>query len=363
MSPMARSGFTFLLAAFALQAAAEVTPAPAQPIGTGPVACAAGKRTLNHEGYVRIGGIEQWVVVRGEDCGNPVILWVHGGPGNPSTPFTNSPYRAWEKEFTIVQWDQRGAGRTYARNPIDPETAEQVLTIEGMAKDGAEVAQWAANYLKKPKLILVGGSWGSALGVHIAQSRPDLFAAYLGTGQLVKRSENDEWSYRKTLGLARAAGDTKTVAMLEGLGAPPWTNPRAPGMMRRATRIYEAKTTAPTPASWFEHGGAYATKQAQADYTNGEDFSWLQFVGMKGNGMQATLDVTKLGFDFPMPVFLVQGEEDLVTVPEVARRYFDQIKAPKKEYFLLPGVGHDPNPPMVEAQFRILKSHVLPLLK
>lgn len=363
MLTSARSGIACLLAAFSLHAAAEVANSAAQPIGAGPVACTAADRKLEHEGYVRIGGIEQWVVVRGEDCANPVILWVHGGPGNPSTPFVNSPYRAWEKEFTIVQWDQRGAGRTYARNPVDPETTEQVLTVELMAKDGAEVAQWAANYLKKPKLILVGGSWGSALGVHIAKARPDLFIAYMGTGQLVNRADNDAWSYRKTLGLARAAGDAKTVAMLEGLGAPPWTNPRAPGMMRRATRIYEAKAAAAAPASWFEHGGIYATTQAQADYTKGEDFSWLQFVGMKGNGMQATLDITKLGYDFAMPVFLVQGAEDLVTVPEVARRYFDAIKAPQKEYFLVPGVGHDPNPPMVDAQYRILKTRVLPLAR
>lgn len=354
---------TLLVAACSLNAAADTAQADAKPIGAAPVQCGAGERKLNHEGYVRIGGIEQWVVVRGEDCANPVILWVHGGPGNPSTPFSNSPYRAWEKEFTIVQWDQRGAGRTYARNPVDPETTAQVLTIEGMANDGAEVAQWAANYLNKKKLILVGGSWGSALGVHIAKTRPDLFAAYLGTGQLVKRSENDAWSYRKTLGLARAAGDQKTVSMLEGLGEPPWTNPRAPGMLRRATRVYEAKATTPAPATWFEHGGAYATRQAQADYTNGEDFSWLQFVGIKGNGMQATLDINKLGHDFPMPVFLVQGAEDLVTVPEVARTYFDAIKAPQKEFFLVPMVGHDPNPPMVDAQYRILKSRILPLVK
>lgn len=358
-----RTSIAVFFTAFALQASAGVVQEEAKPIGAQPVECGKGGRRLNHEGYVRIGGIEQWVVVRGEDCANPVILWVHGGPGNPSTPFLNSPYRAWEKEFTIVQWDQRGAGRTYARNPVDPETMEQVLTIKDMASDGAEVAQWAARYLNRQKLILVGGSWGSALGVHIAKTRPELFAAYVGTGQLVRRIENDEWSYRKTLALARAAGDANTVGILEGIGAPPWTNPRAPGIMRRATRVYEAKTATPAPAPWFEHGGAYAGKQAQADYTNGEDFSWLQFVGIKGNGMQATLDVTKLGFDFPMPVFLLQGAEDLVTVPEVARRYFDDIKAPQKEFFLLPAVGHDPNPPMVEAQYKVLKTRVLPLLR
>lgn len=363
MNLLARARLLPLVAALVLHVTAQGAQPAAQPLEKGPIACGTGVRKVDRQGYVRFGGIEQWVTVRGEDCANPVILWVHGGPGNPSTPFINSPYRAWEKKFTVVQWDQRGAGRTYARNPIDPETTEQLLTIEGLAKDGTEVAQWATRYLKKKKLILVGGSWGSALSVHMAQARPDLFVAYVGTGQLVNRKENDAWSYRKTLALARAAGDTKTVALLEGLGVPPWTNPRAPGTLRRATRVYEAKTSVPAPESWFVHGGEYATKQAQADYRNGEDFSWLQFVGIKGNGMQATLDVTKLGTDFQMPVFLLQGSEDLVTVPEVAKRYFDSIKAPQKEYFLVPAAGHDPNPPMVEAQYKVLETRVLPLLK
>lgn len=325
--------------------------------------CAAGDQKLDYEGYLRIGGIEQWVTVKGERCGNPVVLFVHGGPGNPLSPYANSPYRAWEKDFTLVHWDQRGAGRTFARNPAPPDSGEALLTIERMAADGTELAAHLRDRLKKKDVILFGSSWGSVLAVHMAKSRPELFTAYLGTGQLVSHPENDLASYRKTLALARAAGDAKTLAAIEPLGEPPWTNPRAPGILRRATRSYEAKTSAQGPASWWEHAPAYATEKARADYESGEEFSWLQFVGLKGKGMLSTLDLPKLGLDFKIPVYLVQGAEDLVTVPEVAKRYFDAISAPRKEYVLLPNTGHDPNPAMVEAQYAILKTRIAPPVK
>ena len=331
----------------------------AAPTTDGPIACKAGQ-PINEEGYVKIVGIEQWVAIKGSDCSNPVILMVHGGPGNPNTIFAQPPYAPWEKEFTIVQWDQRGAGRTFSRNPA---TAEGVLTIAGLAADGVEVAAYAAQHLNKKKMVLFGGSWGSALSVHIAMSRPELFAAYLGTGQLVNGRENQADSYRKLLALARAAKDDKALAALDAMGAPPWANPRHPGQFRKISRGYEAKVTTAMPKSWAALTPAYQTEKMQADYEAGEDYSWIQYVGMKGDGIHATLDLYKLGTDFKMPVFMVVGEHDLTTTPEVAKRYFDAIKAPKKEFFLLPLTGHDPNPPMVEAQYDILKTRIAPLLK
>jgi pimeloyl-ACP methyl ester carboxylesterase len=331
-----------------------------QSISDAPVSCKAGQRQINEEGYVKIGGIEQWVEIKGDDCANPVILMVHGGPGNPNTIFAQPPYKAWEKQFTIVQWDQRGAGRTFARNPA---TADGVLTIAGLARDGNEVAVFAAKHLQAKKLILFGGSWGSALSAHMAMARPELYAAFLSTGQLVNGQANQADSYRKLLALARAADDSKTLAALDAMGAPPWSNPRFPGQFRKLSRGYEAKVTTPTPKAWFAPAKAYESEKMQADYEAGEDYSWIQYVGMKGEGMHATLDLYQLGTTYKMPVFMLVGEHDLTTTPDVAKRYFDAIKAPEKAYFLLPQTGHDPNPPMVEAQYNILTTRIAPLFK
>ena len=296
-----------------------------------------------------VGGTEQWVTISGERCDNPVVFFIHGGPGNPLSPYSKSIYGGWEKDFTIVQWDQRGAGRTFARNP--GSDGEQ-LSIERMTKDGVEVAEYIRRRLGKDKVILVGGSWGSVLGVHMAKARPDLFSAYIGIGQLVSGQKNPEASYRKVLELARAAGDAETLGKIEPLGPPPWTNPRNFGILRRATRKYEAATTTPPPEGWWKPAAPYATAEALAAYEGGEEHSYLQFVGMNGRGMLSTVDLPTLGPDFAVPVYLIQGAQDLVTVPEVAKDYFDAIRAPGKDYILLPETGHDPN----EASVRALRT-------
>lgn len=308
--------------------------------------------SIAEERYVSIGGIEQWMTIRGANCANPVVLIVHGGPGNPMTPYAQKLYGAWEKDFTLVQWDQRGAGRTFGRNK---GSADETLTVERMAKDGVEVAQYLTHRLGKQKVILKGGSWGSVLGVHMAKMRPDLFSAYVGTSQLVSERDNLLASYTKVLERARAAGDGKTVAAIEALGPPPWKNPRNFGILRRATRLYEGKVTDPAPAAWWTRAPEYATEQAAAEYEAAEDYSYIQFVGMDGNGMASTIDLPKLGTRFDIPVYLIQGAEDLVTTKEVTKAYFDSIVAPHKDHILLERVGHDPNAAMVDAQYKVLK--------
>lgn len=327
-------------------------------LGARAAAACEGGEPVNEAGFVQIGGIEQWVTIRGDDCANPVVLFLHGGPGNPLSPYAARIYAAWEREFTLVQWDQRGAGRTFGRNP--PPAA---LTVALMAADGIALAEHLRARLGQPKIILVGGSWGSVLGVHMALARPDLFHAYVGAGQLVRYTENVAASYRALLDRARAAGDGATVAAIEALGPPPWSNPRNAGILRRATRAYERRTTAPPPADWWTPAPFYADAASQADLEASDDFSYLQFVGTAGDGMAATIDLPSLGLDFAIPVFLVQGAEDLVTIPDVARRYFESLTAPQKEYRLLAATGHDPNSAMVEAQYDILRTRILPLIR
>ena len=131
--------------------------------------------------YVKVGGIEQWITIRGEDRKNPVLLLLHGGPGDATNPWGYAGFRSWLKYFTVVQWDQRGAGRTLGKN--GPSLAP-TITIDRMAQDGIELAELLRKTLQKDKIVLVGHSWGSILGVFMAKARPDLFYAFVGTGQV-----------------------------------------------------------------------------------------------------------------------------------------------------------------------------------
>ncbi|MEO5559595.1 MAG: alpha/beta hydrolase [Dokdonella sp.] len=326
--------------------------------GHTPGACQPGQKVAE-EGFVAIGGIQQWVVIRGQDCANPVVLIVHGGPGNPSTPFAENLYGAWEKDFTLVEWDQRGAGKTFERNP---GTADGPLTMTVMANDGVDVADYATRHLGKRQVILVGGSWGSALAVNMLKRKPELFAAYEGTSQMVGYRENQSATYQRIIELTHAAGDKDATAALDALGPPPWENPRAFGIVRRILRRYEAKTTQPAPDTWWRFPPQYSTAAYKSAYTAGEDYSYVQLVGMKGDGMLSQVDLPVLGTTFPMAIFIIQGKEDLLTMPSVTKSYYDHIKAPTKQYILLDKVGHDPNPLMVDAQFRVLKTHIASLV-
>ncbi|MCC2962603.1 alpha/beta fold hydrolase [Massilia sp. IC2-278] len=315
-------------------------------------ACEDPAKPIDEQGFVAINGIEQWVTIKGQRCGNPVVLMVHGGPGNPLTPLAHNIFATWEKDFTMVHWDQRGSGMTWGRNrPAENEA----LTMEILTADGLAVADYAARHLGKRKLLLWGSSWGSMLGIQMAHAKPALFDAYIGAVQVISYKENETALYNKLLQLARAANDQDAIGKLEALGAPPWSDPRAFGIARRIDRKYEAKVTDPAPASWWKPAPAYATPKYEADYEAGEDYSFLQFVGLKGDGMFSRYDLHRLGTGFALPVYFVMGQEDILSSPEVARRYFDRIEAPHKRFVVVPRAGHDPNEPMIAAQLQVLR--------
>lgn len=314
---------------------------------TKPIHCAVDSKPVNEQGFVAIGGIEQWVTIQGASCANPIVLFIHGGPGNPLSPYADAVYGGWEKEFTLVQWDQRGAGKTFTRNPT---TADAALTLAQMTQDGVDVAAYVAHHLGQKQVIVLGSSWGSVLAVSMVKAKPALFRAYVGAAQMVSYRDNPAASYTQVLALAKAASDQKTIDSLVALGPPPWTNPRGFGIVRRATRVYEGKATTAAPKAWWSPSAEYATPDMEANYEAGEDYSYLQFVGLNGDGLFSTVDLPALGTTFDMPVYLVQGSEDLVTTPAIAKAYFDTIVAPQKEFLLIPRTGHDPNEAMVKAQ-------------
>jgi pimeloyl-ACP methyl ester carboxylesterase len=314
---------------------------------------------LNEKSYVVIGGIKQWVTIKGDNCVNPVVLFVHGGPGNPMSLFADDLYKDWEHEFTIVQWDQRSAGKTFEANQksseITPEDlAKNKLSLPLIAADGIEVAEHLRKALKKDKIIITGASWGSAVAVKMISKRPDLFHFYVGLSQLVNYETNLLKSYQLALAIAQQNSDKNALESLQSAGAPPWTSPRNFGKLRKITRVYEAKATDQSLA--MRAAAEYQTEAAQAAYGFGEEFSFMKFVGMNGDGMAQTIALDKTDINFKIPVHLIQGKEDLLTSPEVTGKYFVALKAPAKSYLLVEKSGHDLSARMFSAQLNVLRA-------
>lgn len=348
---MRKSCLAFLL--FSCCSVAQAAPASAP-------ACASAAQPVREQGYVPINGIEQWITITGARCGNPVILFIHGGPGNPLSPFADAIYGSWQQDYTLVQWDQRGAGMTYTKQR---PTEDMPLSLEQMRDDGIAVARYLQQHLGQQKVILMGSSWGSILGAYMAKARPELFHAYVGTAQVVDSRQNLADMYGRVLALAQAANDAPTVEKLAALGPPPWRDPRNFGILRRFDRKYEALVTDAPPKHWWQPAPFYATPQALMDAEAGDDYSYIQFIGMRGDGMFSRVALPALGTRFDLPVFIVMGEEDLLTSAPIARAYFDSITAPHKSFTLVKRAGHDPNQAVLDAQWRVLREQVAPLLR
>lgn len=167
---------------------------------------------IDETGIVTLGKARQVINIRGNDRANPVLLYIHGGPGSVEMPMAWSFQRPWEDYFTVVQWDQRGAGRSYALN--DPATLAPTLTLERYRDDAIELIQYLQGHLGKDKVFVLGHSFGSAVGLAVAQRRPDLLHAYIGMGQLIDFRENERRGIADTLAKARARENADAVGAL-----------------------------------------------------------------------------------------------------------------------------------------------------
>jgi pimeloyl-ACP methyl ester carboxylesterase len=286
--------------------------------------------------FVAVGGINQWITIRGQNRDNPVVLFLHGGPGTP-TNLLDFPFaKAWTPTFTLVQWDQRGAGKTFGSGG----TAASDMTIDRMAQDGIELTQFLREHLHKDKIIIVGHSWGAILGIHMAKARPELFYAYVGVGQVVNAQVNEALNYARVLDKAKALGDTKAVAELQASGPPPY-----PAMKALTTQRIWAQT--------YEHADSYeAAGQASSLYAPGYSmvdlyhaiqsirFTLNTFIGPSMSGPVMKIDLNALGPDFAIPMFVFAGPDDYITSPDLAKAYVDTLNARQKEFVMLPAGGH-----------------------
>src|ERR1700733_5320245 len=279
---------------------------------------------IDETGFVRIGGIDQWVGIQGTDVRNPVILLLHGGPAEAQSPFLRE-FIPWETDFTVVNWDQRGSGRTFGKNgPSTPGMATPDMAIERLSEDAHEVAQYVCRRLSKNKIILVGQSWGTELGLHVVKRRPDLFHAFVGTGQAVSWRLGLEAEERWARKQATAAGDQQTLKAIANTSRLP-----ANDMSRiMATSKYRM---APSDLEYLKIQQAFEGPPPPP--THGQVANWKAggaFTISKLLPSILSFDARKLGLDIPVPFIVIQGRDDHVTDFELARSYVAEVRAPRK---------------------------------
>ena len=287
--------------------------------------------------FAPVRGEDQWITLRGADAANPPLLILTG----PGAAFSRmAPFFApWEADFTLVQWDQPGAGATFAKN------GEAALSLDRLAVDAAAVAEVALTRLGAPKLIVLGISGGSILGLKLAKARPDLVAACVGTGQIVHWGRQQTLGYKLALDAAFERGDATAVAELRGLDAPPYPGTADEMIFSKHANRFTLAEQAAFAALGPETAAALAAPPPGARYVP----QGLALPEPRERGLRAYLavrdeiaafDAWSLGLSFEVPMLFLQGDADHYTPTAEVAAYAAAITAPTAEVVTVPGGGH-----------------------
>lgn len=320
----------------------------------------ASPKGINSLEAVRIGNIDQWIQVRGQDARNPILLVIHGGPGVAFIPLARAFQRPWEKYFTVVEWDQRGAGKTYASN--DKDLQRRTMTVAQMEQDTVDVVNYLRRRYGRDKIVVLGHSWGSVLGLWLAHEHPELIDAYVGVGQLVNTERNDEIAYRDALQQARDRHNAAAVKELESLA--PFSN--ADFRKSSIARGWETDLLSPPSRgpAFTDVGRLLTDLFAAPEYSLADDFGFIRGQSASLNILVpqlAKLDFRQLGPDFGAPVFFFEGRSDPYCRPALIWEYSQQIRAPHKDFVWFEKSGHFPFFEEPEKFNEELMRRVLPL--
>lgn len=287
----------------------------------------AGANSINVLEPVELGGVKQWISIRGKDKNNPVLLFLHGGPGSANLAKLRMQTPELEQHFVVVNWDQRGAGKSH---PLGMD--ESSLTATQLRKDTRELVHYLRERFGGKKIYLMGFSWGTVLGLWTVHDAPEDFYAFISVSQDVSFSEGERRSLDWALRTAREQGNSLAVAELE------YIDP--------AYRSEDWFTELNIERKWLlKLGGVYHKAQ---NYNHeiwmmlkANEYSLIDFAFWPGNSSQSlkklwpelmAVDFRQIAPQIDVPVYFLVGRHDYNTPAEITRAYFEMLRAPKGKH-------------------------------
>lgn len=306
-------------------------------------------RAAPADGFVPIGGIDQWLSIRPAAPADPVLLFLHGGPGEAMSPFA-SLFDPWRRAFTVALWDQRGAGRTFGHN----RTGQGEMSLARLTADTIAIAEHLRDRLGKAKIVIVGQSWGSILAWSAIHTRPDLFSAYVGTGQAVSWGRSIASQERHARAQATTANDREALTALDAAQRLPLSDMARTAPLRR----------------WIMPPADQAFLEEQRRFLGPRPFpetgpvgDWVAGFGFSAEALTpevVAFDAYASGPAAAIPVVVIQGRDDHVTPTDVAERFVSDLAAPAKAFVTIEG-GHFACYTNAEAFAEVLVARVRPL--
>jgi pimeloyl-ACP methyl ester carboxylesterase len=288
---------------------------------------------------VEIGGTRQWITVRGRDKRNPILLVIHGGPASPELPNRYLFEAPWTDFFTVVEWDQRGSGKSFLLN--DPDKLAPTMTIERMIADAEELTAYLRTTYGRDKIFAIGHSWGTLVGLNLAQRHPDWLYAYIGAGQIINMREAEKVNYAWVLGQARQAGDAKAIAELEAIAPYPNADGTIPiekiGTEREWSVHFGGLTHGRSTYDWWENAGRLSPDYSDAEIKAVDQGSAFSFPKLMPQLAAANFDgFTKIG----CPVIIFAGRYDYTTPSQPVEKWFKRLHAPAKRWVWFENSAH-----------------------
>lgn len=287
---------------------------------------------INSLEKIKLGGIDQWILIRGWNRSNPVLLFLHGGPGAPLFTYARDigVKAKLEQHFTLVYWEQRATGKSFSLS-----IPEESMTIEQLVSDASELTQILKDRFKVPKIFLVGRSWGSLIGLLTAKRYPELFYAYIGIGQIVDPLENDRISYQYTIEIAERSGNEKALNDLRNIGEPPFNFKELIIQRKWLTKFYKNMM-----AEKFNNKPQNHLKKLLST----PEYSLIDIIKM---GLDPFFSIKHLWNDkfyktnlfeqipqIEVPVFFLAGRYDYFTPSEIVENYYHKLTSSKGKHII-----------------------------
>jgi Predicted hydrolases or acyltransferases (alpha/beta hydrolase superfamily) len=312
---------------------------------------------------LRIGGVNQYLIIRGADATKPVMLFVHGGPGGPEIGMMKETNQLIEKDFVMVYWEQRGAGKSF-----DPNIPTESMNLEQFIQDAGELSKYLIKRFNKDKIYIMGHSWGTLLGILTVDRYPELFHAYFGVGQIGNQYEGELVSFEWAKQQAQLQNDTEGMNDLAHLSFPePSENYVDLDAFNAAWNAYIG-----TERNYVMKYGGGAMREMRdilplikmiflaKEYTLTDKFNYLKGSDFSAKYLWKEVVDTNLFEEIDsiqIPVYILQGLYDYQTPYPVAKDFFDQLKAPEKEFHTFENSAHSPNMEEVEKFNHIVRGH------
>ena len=297
---------------------------------------------------ITLGGLKQWIFIRGEDKKNPVLIFLHGGPGVPLMSMASSRKFDAEliKHFTVVHWDQRGAGKSYY-NDISADS----MTIDRFVEDCNELIDYIQNRFSTQKVFLVGHSWGSVIGIKTVYKYPEKIHAYVGVGQIISDYEQQKVSYDFVVEEAEKSGDVKVQNAIKAIGPPPYN---APGKISEKDEyVFQYGGIA--------HGGIKQIMILMSNFLTSPEYSLSEgFRSFGSKGYESSMSVmweeikninlTKEMHSIMVPMYFFEGKYDMATPTVIVEDFYANLDLDAKKSKKLVIFENTAHFPMIEKE-------------